>query len=226
MSTDTFTVTTIDDGRDEVLETFTILRERLKNGVDRVLEIDRKHPHYVAALIIAAGCEAVGHLLQSVDGRMREDHEVFVSAIVAPHRPGWILSPKARRGDPSMGRDLFEALRHGVAHLFDTKFLKIDDQRRIELVVKWENGNEHLGLRRDPPGIYLSLPTMRRDFVAMLNRYREEIQAASRPGRRLSDYWCHRLLEEADDKKGWIAFLQDEKGDLDRYGASGGQSPG
>ena len=67
---------------DVALEAFTLLRERLKTGVRRVMKIDRKHPHYVGAVIMAIGCEAVGRLLTAMDGESRAPQEIFVTALV------------------------------------------------------------------------------------------------------------------------------------------------
>jgi hypothetical protein len=82
--------------RDEVLETCLVLVERLINGLRRVMEIRRKEPHYIAALTIAAGCEAIGRLLESVDGKCRDDEDIFVEELILPHGGGAIDAAMAR----------------------------------------------------------------------------------------------------------------------------------
>ncbi len=111
--------------RDEALEAFTGLRERLKSGLRRIMEIDRKHPHYVAAVVIAIGCEAVGRLLSAIDGRDRAAHEVFVEDLILPYRTL----------DGPMGRDLFDAARNGIAHRFETKPIELKGGQQIEVIV-------------------------------------------------------------------------------------------
>ncbi len=185
--------------KDEALEYFTVLRERLKSGLRRVMEIPRKQPHFVAALIMAVGCEAVGKLLSGIDGRKRADHDVFVSELILPHKTM----------TAAMGRDLFHSIRHGIAHAFHPKPIVLPDGRWLQPTLVWLDGSPHLRLRHGT-GIWLNLPTMQRDFELMLDRHRDAIRESSKPGRRLSDEWLlgsilH--LAPKDSKVGWQAFL-------------------
>lgn len=78
----------------------------------------------------------------------------------------------------------------------------------IQPVLNWGTGRRHLGLRPDPPGIYLNLPRMQTDFEAMLNRRRAELRASSRL-RGLPDSWTRRRVTPAqpDAIAGWRQFL-------------------
>jgi hypothetical protein len=190
--------------KDQALEYFTQLRERLKSGLRRVMEIPRKHPHFVAALIMAVGCEAVAKLLSGLDGEKRDDHDVFVRELVLPHKTM----------SAAMGRDLFYSIRHGIAHAFYPKPIILRDGRWVHPTLVWGKGAPHLHLRREGPAIWLSLPTMQRDFELMLDGHRETIRQSSKPGRRLSDQWLlgsilH--LASKDSDPGWQAFLRGEE---------------
>ncbi len=184
---------------DEVLQHFEVIRERLKSGLRRVMEITRKEPHYVAGLVIAAGCEAMGHVLECVDSRKRAPEEVFVQEMVLP---GSAFSE-------AMGRDLFHSLRDGIAHTFETKFIRLDDGRLIQLVVSWGPQHPHLGLRRDPPGIYLNLPVMQERFEAALDRCLDLVRNSSRRGRPLTQRWLNEIDRRAESgsQTGWADFL-------------------
>jgi hypothetical protein len=185
--------------RDEALIVFDVLRERLKSGLRRVMEIDRKEPHFVAALIMAAGCEAVGKLLDAVDGGKHEAHDVFVRDLVLPHKT---LSS-------AMGRDLFKSLRHGIAHSFRPKPILLRDGTRLYVTVNWGTRPPHLGPRRDPPGIWVNLPTMQADFEAMLNKHRRHFQETSKPRREPSKRWQTESVQPASKETdgAWHAFL-------------------
>ena len=189
---------------DLALVYFTPLRERLKSGLRRVMEIPRKHPHFVAALIMAVGCEAVAKLLSGIDGKKREDHHVFVRELVLPHKTM----------NAMMARDLFYSIRHGIAHAFYPKPIILRDGRWVHPVLVWLEGSPHLRLWRDRSGIWLNLVTMQRDFELMLDRHRDTIRRTSKPGRRLSDQWLLgsilHLTSKASDP-GWQAFLRGEE---------------
>jgi hypothetical protein len=55
-----------------------------------------------------------------------------------------------------------DALRDGLAHLFETKYLDVQGTR-IELVVSW-GALEHMSLRREPLGLVLNVKTMWADL--------------------------------------------------------------
>ncbi len=186
--------------RDEALVIYDILRERLKSCLRRVLEIKRKRPHFVAALIMAAGCEAVGKLLDAIEGGKRQPHDVFVRELILPHQT---LSS-------AMGRELFQSLRHGIAHSFWPKPIVLDDGTRLLVTVNWGIRPPHLGPRRDPPGIWVNLPTMKADFEAMLDKYRRHFEETSRPGREPSTRWQIESILPAskETNRAWHAFLE------------------
>src|ERR1700694_3166877 len=152
-----------DPSRDDLLEAFERLRGWIKTGLRRVMEISRKQPHYAAALLIVIGCEALGRLLYSKKER------VFVKDLIAPY--GWISE--------AMAGDIFKALRHGLAHTYDTNYIRVGSRGPlIALIVSWTDKHTPLGLRVEPPGIYLNLPTMQRDLEGIFDRYRDELRAA------------------------------------------------
>jgi len=187
---------------DEPLEYFGVLRERLKSGRRRVMEIDRKEPHFVAALLMAVGCEAVGKLLEGVDGKERETHDLFVEELVLPHRTL----------NRAMARDLFQSIRHGIAHRFRPKPIVLRDGRYLWVTLNWGTRPEHLGRRSDKPGVWVNLPTMQADFEAMLDKYRAVLQRSSKPPRKLVGDWWTNSIQRAtrESEPGWRAFLEEE----------------
>jgi hypothetical protein len=109
----------------------------------------------------------------------------------------------------AMGRELFRSLRHGIAHTFQPKPIVLSDGTRLCVTVNWGTRPPHLGPRRDPPGIWVNLPTMQADFEAMLNKYRRYFQETSRPGREPSEHWQRESVQQASKEtvRAWHAFL-------------------
>lgn len=182
----------VDPFDDDLLEAFERLRGWLKAGLRRVMEIPRKQPHYAAALLVVIGCEALGRLLYN------RKEQVFVKELIAPHG----------RITEAMAGDLFKALRNGLAHTYDTNYMRLGQRGPlVELVVSWTDTHPHLGRRDDPPGIYLSLPTMQRDLEAILDRYREELRRA--PKRTVFRAWAEERVQPASPRAeaGWRKFI-------------------
>mgnify|MGYP003576683064 CR=1 FL=1 len=184
---------------DEVIEVYEVLRERLKSGIRRILEIDRKQPHFIPVVVMAIGCEAVGQVLQSVDGQERKPWDVFVEEMILPHGL-----------TRDMGFDLFQSIRNGLAHSYFAKRIVLKDERAIVVGVNWGDGVPHLKLRNDPPSIWLSLSQMQTDFEAMLDKYRGVVQQTSTGGRTMSAWWNEKAARgtsfESDSQ--WARFLE------------------
>jgi hypothetical protein len=182
----------VDPFADDVLDAFERLRGWIKTGLRRVMEIERKQPHYAAALLVVIGCEALGRLLYN-----RKEY-VFVKELIAPHG----------RISEAMAEDLFKALRHGLSHTYDTNYIRVGTGGPlVELMVSWTDAHPHLGLREHPPGIYLNLPTMQRDLEKILDHYRDQLRGA--PTRRVPRAWAMERIQPSSPRAeaGWRRFL-------------------
>jgi hypothetical protein len=114
-------------------EVFDRLRLAMKGDMRRVLEWS-EGGHYVAALLVATASESLSKLQD------QPDEFVFVGLLT---KHGF---------NREMAVDVFDALRDGLAHVYDTKFIRVGEGCLIELVVSWRE-KKHLTVRRDPPGI-------------------------------------------------------------------------
>src|SRR5260370_42330209 len=94
----------------------------LKNTLRNILSIETKAAHYAAALVIVVGCEALSTLLD------KDEAHVFVDKLILPYG----------RLNRAMAEDVWDALRNGLAHSFDTKAIRVKN-RRLELMVSWED---------------------------------------------------------------------------------------
>ena len=82
---------------------FSKFRSLLEIHLRRMLEIPKKQPIHAVALLVVVACEALSHLL----GRDRRD-DVFSKDYLGRHNV-----------PQQVGRDLFDALRNGLAHRYE-----------------------------------------------------------------------------------------------------------
>src|SRR5262245_53962317 len=93
---------------------FDRLRQMMKGDVRRVLEWS-EGGNYVAALLIATASESLSKLQD------KPDDSVFVG----------LLTRHGLTND--MAADVFAALRDGLAHVYDTKFIRVGSDLTVEL---------------------------------------------------------------------------------------------
>jgi hypothetical protein len=151
------------------------LRYPIKTTLREIVKQDTGH--YAAALLIVIGCEGLSRLLK------QPDHHIFVKELITPHR-------KITEG---MARDLWEALRQGLAHIYDTNFIGVAG-KNVEIVVSLRE-LPHLTRRDSPPGIYLNIETMHRDLDKIFEQYHHEFWAD--PTRKLPEHWVRNHVEPA-----------------------------
>jgi hypothetical protein len=159
---------------------FTQLRDFLQHDLKNVLRMEHGG-NYTAALLVAVGCEALSLLLE------KGPDDVLVQLLT-------------RRGiDQHMAEDIVSALRNGLAHAFDTKFIQVGP-KYVELVISW-GAVEHLECETNPPRLYLNVRTM---WEEDLKRVLAEVE------RRLADDptwsgqvprdWAKRWVHQANPK--------------------------
>src|SRR5690349_5104490 len=89
---------------------FSQLREFLRHDVKNVLRMEHGG-NYTAALLLVVGSEALSRLIDA------NDETIFVEML------------KRRGLESCVAHDVFEALRHGLAHLFETKYVQVGTER-------------------------------------------------------------------------------------------------
>jgi hypothetical protein len=136
--------------------------------------------NYTAALLLAVGCEALSLLLE------QGPDDVLVGLFT-------------RRGiDQHMAKDIVDALRNGLAHAFDTKFVQVGP-KQAELVVSW-GAQEHLKCETAPPRLYLNVRTMWDDLKQALDAVEERLKSEPTWAERVPKDWARRWVHQADPK--------------------------
>lgn len=169
--------------RNTVRAVFDHLRLTLEKEVPRQLE----HPeggHYVVALLVAIGSEALSTLLD------HKPNHVFVKMMT-------------KHGvTPTMAATLFRAMRNGIAHFYETNYVKAGPLE-IELSVSWGQ-KTHLSVHRAPPILYLNVRTMWEDLQAELTQLAVTLPV----GGELPRQWVKDAFTPADhDAKAWHDWI-------------------
>ncbi|HET8580637.1 MAG TPA: hypothetical protein VFL31_06540 [Nitrospiraceae bacterium] len=102
---------------DNVRDTFDQLRQFAKGDIGQILA-QEQGGNYAAALLIAAVCEGLSRLLD------QPENSVLIQLL-------------AKHGlSQTMAADVADALRQGLAHVYDTKYIQAG-KLKFELVVSW-----------------------------------------------------------------------------------------
>jgi hypothetical protein len=109
---------------------FETLKNYLRNDLSLIISLERGSPNYAAALLIAVASEALSRLLG------RKEDSVFVDDLLGKYQV-----PEVVR------RILFDAVRNGLAHLYDTKVILLgqSEEHPTLVVISWKT-LPHLGV--------------------------------------------------------------------------------
>jgi hypothetical protein len=88
-----------------------------------MLEIPKKQPIHAAALLVVVACEALSRLF----GHSRAE-EFFAEEYLVDHRMPGVVA-----------RDLWQALRHGLAHVYSPYPILVDGEE-VGIVLTWKDG--------------------------------------------------------------------------------------
>ena len=193
---------------DDLPSVYVELRDRVRIHIKQIRKTQKKHPEYAVALLIAVASEALSKL------RGQADYTVFARELLGEK---WGVKEQ-------VGRGLFEAIRHGLAHRYDTARIAVGKYEAV-VVITWKRPERHLrilvkdwlkdGVRR--PGVYLDMDTMWKELDSFLRRMtarlREEKKLArlvTRRGRWLDQKYTVRTRNtesRTEWQKAWEAFL-------------------
>ena len=175
---------------DNVRATFDKIRQHTKWDLEAIFQHDHGG-NFSAALIIAVCCEAISRLLE-------KPTDYYLAALFTKH------------GVPAPIADgLAGALRHGVAHVYETLYLDAGAMQ-LELVISW-GARRHLAVRRDPPGVYINVRTMWEDLRSVL----DHLHATLPPGGFLPERWLQKdTVHRVDHRhaaawRAWFAAASD-----------------
>ena len=146
--------------------------------------------NYITALLIACACETLSRYRYG-----KEDGVRFFSEKMLPGE--W------RPVAPS----LFDAMRNGIAHNFETKSIRIGD-RLLDICISWRQ-EPHLHFSPDKKILYLNIQTMVGQILGLLREYEESLVSDPELRRHFSEAMQADWIKkpEGDELKAWKGLL-------------------
>ena len=126
--------------------------------------------NYTVALLIGCGCEMLAA------GRSDRKHPEKILAELLPPGDWRLLAAK-----------LHTALRNGLAHGFDTKYLQVDGAT-IQIYISW-GYHEAIGTQRVPGGLglYIGIQPLAEALCAKIGQFEETLRRDEPARRRFKD---------------------------------------
>jgi hypothetical protein len=128
----------------------------IKNDISALCRQNEK-VNYTVALLVACGCEvlAVGR------GDRKRPHDVFAELLPTND---W----------KALAKPLYEALRNGLAHKFDTKHLHVDGQR-IQIYFFWTR-KKIVDIRPGGTGLFIGTRPLGALLCTKIEEFRQKLQ--------------------------------------------------
>ena len=141
--------------------------ERIKPEVDRLrnfivgdldyLVKQKRGGNYVAAALITCACDVLAHLKYGAKNR----GELFFAEIVPLE---WV----------PLASTLYEAVRHGIVHSYDTKIICIGS-RKVIVNISW-GAKPHFHLSSDRKTIHINIKDLAADFKNGFKRFEADLR--------------------------------------------------
>ncbi|MCA1838072.1 MAG: hypothetical protein LC674_04720, partial [Actinobacteria bacterium] len=93
----------------------------------------------------------------------------------------------------AMTEDIVEALRNGLAHTYDTKYIQAG-KLKIEIVVSWKR-MDHLSVDKTSPALFLNIRTMREDLRRAFAEVASRLEAS--PPSEVPREWKSKQISQA-----------------------------
>jgi hypothetical protein len=130
----------------------------IKNDISALCRQD-KTVNYTVALLVACGCE----VLAEGWGDRRQPHDVFAELL--PDND-W----------KALAKPLYEALRNGLAHKFDTKHLHVDGQS-IQIYFFWAHRQiVDIGTANGGTGLFIGTRPLGELLCAKIEEFQQKLQ--------------------------------------------------
>lgn len=117
-------------------EAFGEFKNLVRIHLKQLLKLDDKPPIYSVALLVAIACEQLSKLFPAEGGK----EDMFFRCLLKRHGV-----------EESVGRDLFDVVRNGLAHSYTPKAVLLGGNERARTIFTWKGG-PHLravGVRRE-----------------------------------------------------------------------------
>ncbi|MBI5673187.1 MAG: hypothetical protein HZC50_08085 [Nitrospirae bacterium] len=179
----------MDVSYDDIRPTFEKVRHNFSYDLN-LLKSQILGGNYITALLIACACETLSRYRYGEENGVR-----FFSEKMLPDE--W------RPVAPS----LFDTIRNGIAHSFETKSIRIGDSL-LDICISWRQ-QPHLHFSPDKKVLYLNIQTMAEQILDLLREYEESLVVDSQLRLQLSKAmradWTKKPT--GDELKAWKNLL-------------------
>jgi hypothetical protein len=182
---------------------FLQLQGFARNDLKQIRKLDKESPVYAVGVLVAIATEALSQL----EGR--GDDAVFAEDLLG-----------LRHGVPVLvGRVLFDAVRNGLAHAYDTRTVVLGSEE-VVVVLSWEQRG-HLSVASEDwlrdgklrRGICLNVGTLWADLDAHFSEFSQRLEQDAELRQRVTDNAAKqkRSVPQGDALHAWRDFLSEQE---------------
>ena len=135
--------------------------ERIRHFITNDLGLLANQPsggNYLAAFMIACACETIAWFRYGTN----KGERIFADKLLPPT---W----------QPVASSLYDAMRNGIAHRYETKTLCIGD-KPLEIGISWKK-KPHLRFSRNRKVVFLNIQTLAQLVFEMLDAYEQDLKA-------------------------------------------------
>lgn len=177
---------------------FERLRQFLLTDLDRIIG-QEVGGNYAATTLIAVGCEILGKL--KYGGKGTEAGRRFFGELVRERVP------------TAVADTIFDAIRNGLAHWYDTQEIRVDGQR-LSVGISWRE-RPHLCVDRKTAILYVNVRDLFKDFTEAVERYARLLLEDVAARRKFLKAWQKSRVRatHVQERAAWLELLRGVKGD-------------
>ncbi len=146
------------------------LRKFVLNDLEKIVR-QPKGGNYAAVAVITCACEAFGRLRY---GKRDGGRDFFVDKLL----------PSKWRG---VGGSMYDALRNGIVHGYETKVLKLPG-RDLEIRVSWRD-KPHLTFNESRSVLYVNIAKLAEDLKRAIAEFEQDLRRDKELRDRFREWW-------------------------------------
>lgn len=141
---------------DDIKEDYERVRHNITNDLTLLVSQDIGG-NYLAAFLIACACETIGWYKYN-----------------SPHEGNMILKELLPAEWKPVAFSLYDAMRNGIGHRYETKALKVEGAR-LDICISWKE-KPHLTFSPDKSTVYLNVETMAAQVHVLFRQYESDLR--------------------------------------------------
>jgi len=140
-----------------IKQEFVRIRDFVLNDLSLLLN-QKIGGNYLAVSLITCSCDALSRFCYG----KKDNGEQYFSERMLPQK--W----------ERVGKSLYNALRNGLVHSYETKSIEIDS-KKLELCISWEK-REHLSFSEDQKSLFINVKVLAEELKESLIKLEKELK--------------------------------------------------